>query len=295
MYPGQLASHLTWLISAATAFKLPSVKRQDGPVDPTTAKDCTYFDTALDKTYTCKYFETTWSVSHADFLDWDTLLTTPSTMVSESQFGNSYCIEVNNGLPRLTTTSKLPTPTPTSASTRRTTSTSIITTTTARPSGPEPTQPGITASCNAFYKAVPGDSCWAIVNEIYHNAFSLSDFYAWNPAVGTDCRSLLVDFYYCVGVPGTPTVTRGPTTSPKTTTTTATVSICTNRSAPPEPTQPGTVCPCKRWHVVQSGDTCAKLEAQYGVSEANFLKWNTQVGGKACGSLWAGYSVCVGA
>lgn len=47
-----------------------STKRQSGPVDPGTASDCTYFETALDSTYTCAYYEDSWGLSHADFVDW---------------------------------------------------------------------------------------------------------------------------------------------------------------------------------------------------------------------------------
>lgn len=66
-----LAAYL-WPAGRATASRIPpqANKRQDGPVDPSTAKDCTYFDTAIDKTYTCQYFEQTWGLSAADFLDW---------------------------------------------------------------------------------------------------------------------------------------------------------------------------------------------------------------------------------
>jgi len=45
-------------------------RRQDGPVDPRTASDCTYFETALDKLYDCKYYQNRWSLSAADVLDW---------------------------------------------------------------------------------------------------------------------------------------------------------------------------------------------------------------------------------
>lgn len=62
------------LLAAAGVAAVPnvgrSIKRQSGPVDPGTASDCTYFDTALDSTYTCAYFEESWGLSHADFVDW---------------------------------------------------------------------------------------------------------------------------------------------------------------------------------------------------------------------------------
>jgi hypothetical protein len=39
-----------------------------GPVPTGTIKDCTYWDTALDSTYTCSYFEDYWGLTAAQFL-----------------------------------------------------------------------------------------------------------------------------------------------------------------------------------------------------------------------------------
>ncbi|KAK0650030.1 hypothetical protein B0T16DRAFT_457385 [Cercophora newfieldiana] len=44
------------------------MRRQDGPVDPSTAKDCTYWATAVDKTFTCEYIEGLANLSHDDFV-----------------------------------------------------------------------------------------------------------------------------------------------------------------------------------------------------------------------------------
>lgn len=79
-------------------------------------------------------------------------------------------------------------------------------TTTVGPTGaptPSPTQDGLISSCKAFYKAQSGDSCSKIVDS--YGTFTLDDFLKWNPAVGQDCTSLLAGYYYCVGIPGTPT------------------------------------------------------------------------------------------
>ena len=67
----------------------PNIRRQDGPVDPSTAKDCTYCTfscrdiwccvfvlnlesssgaTAVDKTFTCEYIEGLANLSHVDFV-----------------------------------------------------------------------------------------------------------------------------------------------------------------------------------------------------------------------------------
>ncbi|RKU43160.1 hypothetical protein DL546_003338 [Coniochaeta pulveracea] len=129
------------------------------------------------------------------------------------------------------------------------------TTTTATNGAPGPTQPGLVSTCTSFYKVVGGDGCWDIVTNKYEGVFTLDQFYSWNPALNGDCSGLQAGYYVCVGVPGTPTP-------------------CT--VAHPTPTQPG-----------------SSIEKKYGITDADFLKWNPQVGGKACGGLFAGYNVCV--
>jgi hypothetical protein len=238
--------------------------------------------------------------------------------------GNSYCIEINGGDQPITSTTSTtiktttkPTVTSTKTTSKTTTSSSTTTTTTSSTRSsttssttkttpkptvtptqtttkattttgtpkPSPTQSGLTTSCIAFYKAVSGDTCAGIVNA-YGGAFSLADFYAWNPYVnrGGECMSLWADTYYCVGVPGTAT-TRPPPAG--TTPTGCTVSA-------PASTQPGSACGCKRWHLVADGDTCQEIMHTYGLSESDFLAWNTKVGGHDCRSLWKDYRVCVG-
>lgn len=61
---------------------------------------------------------------------------------------------------------------------------------------PEPTQVNMTKGCNAFYKVKSGDTCDGVASA---NNVTVSDFYVWNPDVGTDCRSLQLNVYVCVG------------------------------------------------------------------------------------------------
>ena len=42
----------------------------DGKVDPSTVKDCTYYDTAHSGNDDCEYFEGVWAISHDDFVAW---------------------------------------------------------------------------------------------------------------------------------------------------------------------------------------------------------------------------------
>ncbi|KAL1880755.1 hypothetical protein Daus18300_001369 [Diaporthe australafricana] len=108
--------------------------------------------------------------------------------------------------------------------TTTTTTTSTVPSTTIAPGGvatPTPTQDGMVAGCTAFYLVASGDGCWGVAND---HGISLDDFYAWNPAVGTDCGALWPTYYVCVGVgssPGTTTTTASATPTSSSTTTSA--------------------------------------------------------------------------
>ncbi|RJE24636.1 LysM domain protein [Aspergillus sclerotialis] len=134
-------------------------------------------------------------------------------------------------------------------------------TSTATGSGPKPTQSGIVTGCTTYYKAEAGDTCSSIVTGHY-SYLSVAQFKKWNPAVGDSCNNLLGGYYYCVA-----TTDLGP--------------------------QPGTVPACQKYHLVESGDSCYDIEQQYGITTAQFNKWNPKVG-EDCGALWVGYYVCVG-
>ncbi|EDN97659.1 hypothetical protein SS1G_12513 [Sclerotinia sclerotiorum 1980 UF-70] len=268
---------LSWLLLIKATFaianpKLNKHRRQDGPVDPGTATDCTYYDTAYDSSYTCAYFEESWGLTHADFIDWNPSL---KSDCSGLRIGNSYCVEVNFGLPRQTTTLKL---TSTSSSSTLTTP---IPTATGTPK-PSPTQPGLIEACTTFYYAVSGDDCSLIVAK--YGTFTFADFLAWNPAVGSACTGLWASTWYCVGVPGTPTVR--PTSTSSTSTSTS--------ASGPTPTQSGIVGTCSRWHLAVSGDDCEGIVRMYGTfSLGEFLAWNPSVG-SSCAGLWLGYWYCIG-
>ncbi|PSK36635.1 Sphingosine N-acyltransferase lag1 isoform B [Elsinoe australis] len=150
------------------------------------------------------------------------------------------------------------------------------------PSGPSPTQAGLISSCTRFHEVVSGDTCDGIQRR--YNTFSLADFYAWNPAVGTNCASLWLSYFVCIGVPGTPsspTVAPPPPPPPAPTT------------QGPQPQQPGIPASCNNFYLVQGGEWCQKIADQYRIGLNQFYSWNPSVG-SSCGSLWGGYYVCVG-
>ncbi|KAJ8121084.1 hypothetical protein ONZ43_g2376 [Nemania bipapillata] len=62
---------------------------------------------------------------------------------------------------------------------------------------PTPYQAGLTANCDSFHLVITGDSCYDISAAA---GITLANFYAWNPAVGSTCGSLLAGYYTCIGI-----------------------------------------------------------------------------------------------
>lgn len=148
---------------------------------------------------------------------------------------------------------------------------------------PQPTQPGMVSNCNKFYYVPKGSSCTQVLSS---QKIALTDFAKWNPSVNNDCSGLWAEVNVCVGViGGTPATT---TTKKPSTTTSAGNGIQT-----PQPTQPGMVSNCRKFHYVSKGDTCQQIISYEKITLANFVKWNTGVGSN-CQSMWAETNVCVG-
>ncbi|KAI1354385.1 carbohydrate-binding module family 50 protein [Xylaria sp. FL0043] len=174
----------------------------------------------------------------------------------------------------------------TTSSASMTTSTSMSTTTTSGNgiSTPTPVQTGIASNCNRFYLVQNGDICDTIAAA---EGISVSDLYAWNPAVGINtCKDLDVGDYICVGVIGfTPTTSTAPTT---------TTTALGNGITTPTPYQTGMVSDCNDFYFVKTGDTCDNIAADERISSADFYAWNPAVGANTCKSLQAGTYACVG-
>ncbi len=65
-------------------------------------------------------------------------------------------------------------------------------------------------------------------------------------------------------------------------------------TTPPGPTQPGISSNCNKWQIVGAGNTCATIEAQYGITHAQFLSWNPAVSSDCLTNFWPDYAYCVG-
>ncbi|KLO83407.1 uncharacterized protein FFB20_06853 [Fusarium fujikuroi] len=152
---------------------------------------------------------------------------------------------------------------------------------TAGPSKPSVTQEGLIESCNSFHQAAKGETCAKIVSN--YGTFDFNTFFKWNPAIGKDCSGIWASYYYCVGVPGTPT-SKPSATSPKPT--------ATGGVETPSPLQEGIAKNCNKFHQVTKTTTCYSIENYYKLPLSLFLTWNPAVG-KDCSGLWADYWVCV--
>ncbi|KAJ4386834.1 hypothetical protein N0V93_009732 [Gnomoniopsis smithogilvyi] len=151
--------------------------------------------------------------------------------------------------------------------------------TTTGVSTPSPVQTGIASNCDLFYLVVSEDGCEAIATK--YN-ITLADFYAWNPAVKTDCSGLDANDYVCVGIDASSSATGSSTTTPSTTTSTSTTGTATG-IVTPTPTQIGMTTDCDAFYYVVPNDGCYDIAAEYGIALADFYTWNPAVGDDCSG------------
>jgi len=129
------------------------------------------------------------------------------------------------------------------------------------PSGP--TMDGIAWDCSRWHTVVSGDACWSIWQTY---GITEAQFLKWNPAVTAGCASnFWPDYSYCVG------------------------------AGAPAATMPNIDKTCNKWHTaVAGGEGCWDIWQRYGITEAQFLKWNPDVTAGCAGNFWPDYSYCVG-
>lgn len=132
----------------------------------------------------CTTPATAYGITVAQFLAWNPAVSADCS--TGFWVDEAYCVGTASGVPVVTST--------TSSVTRSAASS----TSAASPTPPAPTQAGEPSNCNAWFVPVSGDSCATAADS--HN-ISLSQFYAWNPAVSSDCvNGFWVGEAYCVGV-----------------------------------------------------------------------------------------------
>ncbi|KAJ0159174.1 LysM domain-containing protein, partial [Colletotrichum tanaceti] len=248
--------------------------------DPGTITDCTWWFVA-GASDTCQRVTATYGITQAQLVAYNPILSTSCTFVT----GNSYCIEQNWGAEPAPPPAPPSTAAPGVPTTLTTTTKAATTTTTTTPGNgvttPTPIQPGMVSNCNKFYFVASGVTCGKVLAD---ENISLADFAKWNPNVGAECTGMWAEVNVCVGVIG------GSVTPPSTTTTTTTTTkppVTTtapgNGVTTPQPTQPGMVSNCNKFHWVAQGVTCSQILSYNGISLADFAKWNTGVGATCSG------------
>ncbi|KAK6214674.1 hypothetical protein LQW54_004182 [Pestalotiopsis sp. IQ-011] len=121
-----------------------------------------------------------------------------SSCDADLEEGDAYCVgPLRSWEESGSSSSSNSTASTTISATATSTATGTATTSAADVATPSPTQANVVTSCNAWHYVVSGDGCWAI-SQTYD--IELSDFYEWNPDVGSDCASLWLDYYVCVGI-----------------------------------------------------------------------------------------------
>ncbi|EEY19239.1 LysM domain-containing protein [Verticillium alfalfae VaMs.102] len=142
---------------------------------------------------------------------------------------------------------------------------------------PQPTQPSMVTNCNKFHWIAKGVTCQQVIS---FQKISLADFVKWNPSVLSDCSEVQV----CVGLIAgtTPTTTRPPTTTAP-----------GNGVSTPQPTQPGMVTNCAKFHWVAKGVTCNQIYSYQKITLEQFVSFNPTVKSD-CTGMQAEVNVCVG-
>ncbi|KAH8901682.1 hypothetical protein GQ53DRAFT_851663 [Thozetella sp. PMI_491] len=154
--------------------------------------------------------------------------------------------------------------------------------TTVSDTGGDPIRDNTTPNCTQYVDVFDGSgfTCQNIPDDF---GITISQFFAWNPAVGADCSNLWLGYQYCVAGPGGPGSGSSTTSAPPTTTT-----------GPGAPTQPGQPANCNKWYIVQSGDSCSSVENAFFITSEQFLSWNPAVSSDCLTGFWADYAYCVG-
>ncbi|KAL4902123.1 hypothetical protein BDW74DRAFT_186928 [Aspergillus multicolor] len=205
---------------------------------------------------TCATVAAKFGITEAQFLQWNPAVSSDCT--GGFWADEAYCVGVSSSSSTTTTTT-------TTKSTSSSASSSISTSTTQSVTAPAATQTGIPPNCNKYYVAKSGDTCASVASTY---GISASQFHQWNPAVSSDCTSgFWADEAYCVGL------------AP---------------ASAPAPTQSGIPTACSMYYVAKSGDTCATVEALYGISDEDFHGWNPAVSADCTAGFWVDEAYCVG-
>lgn len=110
-------------------------------------------------------------------------------------------------------------------------------------------------------------------------AITVDQLTEWNSWIGSDCDTGLyanlsddgTERAVCVAVNGS---------APTATASTGPSGATTSSAASMGPTQTGIVAGCTEYYTVQSGDSCAAIDAQYAITFQQLYSWNPA--GESC-------------
>ena len=170
------------------------------------------------------------------------------------------------------------------------------------PGLPSP-QPNCTvADCTAWYRATETDNCTS-VPQTFGN-FSLVEFTQWNDFNPVNCSGFDIGYYYCVNWPWSSSKNFNSSNwndtdysnwrFPINSCYNSTVNITTTVSSTTKSTTstPVPVPSCSKTYTVVAGDSCAAIQATYGITFAQLYAWNPSIGSD-CQYLAIGNTYCV--
>jgi LysM repeat protein len=150
-----------------------------------------------------------------------------------------------------------------------------------------PIRDGASPNCTDYADVYDGRTCQDILDTY---VLTIKQFYAYNPAVGSDCSNLWAEYQYCVRTPDYIDEVNPPVT-------TGTHSISTStptKPSPTAPTQSGEPDNCNKWYTAQDGDSCSSVANAYFITLDQFYAWNPAVSKDCSSGFWLNEAYCVG-
>ncbi|XP_014561981.1 carbohydrate-binding module family 50 protein [Bipolaris victoriae FI3] len=233
------------------------------PTQPGMVSNCNKFH-YIDQNTVCSQVLSYQKISVADLFRWNPSVNADCTGLQKLV---NVCVGVIGGsTPTPSTTTPTPTPTATKGNNGVET--------------PLPTQPGMVSNCAVFHYIGPNTVCSQVLS---YQKISMEDLYRWNPSVNADCTGLQKLVNVCVRVIGATTTTPKPST----------ITTAGNGIQTPQPTQPGMVANCNKFHFINQGVVCSQVISYQKITREDFVKWNPTVNDD-CSGMWANVNVCVG-
>ncbi|KAK5654546.1 hypothetical protein OQA88_7175 [Cercophora sp. LCS_1] len=256
------------------------------PYAPDTIKYCAWW-LDNDGTWTCPKVERQFELSMTDFQRWNPSLSLPCDALPKEQ---SFCIAGVDARQAIeTVTVEVPT-NMTNTVTVEVPSNATNTVTVAVPANTTSTIiVEVPISITNTVTVIENSSQTVTASQTVTVEVTLS---ATSPAAVTETATIPVTVPVTIPIPVT-------TVSVTTTTVTTTVfslpgsETGENGITTPVPHQPQMVDNCKAFYLVQEGDTCVKIAAQFQIAEAQIVAWNPEARSD-CTQLLANTYCCVG-